>query len=97
MRSPLHLVRHRTSLARRGYVERATPEWADWFNKRRLPEPIGFVRPVEFVMAYHPTRRDSAMTAGFGWTSLRDPRAGSNDSRGPAGAAGSSPPAARAT
>jgi transposase InsO family protein len=29
-------------------VEYATLEWADWFNHRRLLEPIGYVPPAEF-------------------------------------------------
>ena len=29
-------------------VEYATLEWVDWFNNRRLLEPIGHVPPVEF-------------------------------------------------
>ena len=34
-------------------VEFATLEWVDWFNKRRLLEPIGNVPPAEFEMAYY--------------------------------------------
>lgn len=34
-------------------VEYATLEWVDWFNNRRLLEPIGHVPPVEFEQAYH--------------------------------------------
>lgn len=34
-------------------VEFATMEWVDWFNNRRLLEPIGNVPPVEFERAYH--------------------------------------------
>ena len=26
----------------------ATPEWGDWFNNRRLLEPIGGIPPIEF-------------------------------------------------
>jgi transposase InsO family protein len=33
-------------------VEYATLEWVDWFNHRRLLEPIGDVPPVEFEAAY---------------------------------------------
>jgi transposase InsO family protein len=28
-------------------VEFATLEWVDWFNRRRLLEPIGFIPPTE--------------------------------------------------
>jgi putative transposase len=33
-------------------VEYATLEWVDWFNHRRLMEPIGHVPPAEFEDAY---------------------------------------------
>jgi len=34
-------------------VEYATLEWVDWFNNRRLLEPIGHVPPAEAVAAYY--------------------------------------------
>lgn len=34
-------------------VEFATLEWVDWFNKRRLLEPLGYLPPAEFERAYH--------------------------------------------
>ena len=34
-------------------VEFATLEWVDWFNNRRLLEPLGYVPPIEFEMTYH--------------------------------------------
>lgn len=34
-------------------VEFATLEWVDWFNTRRLLEPIGYVPPAEFEAAYY--------------------------------------------
>ena len=33
-------------------VEFATLEWVDWFNNRRLLEPIGDIPPVEFEELY---------------------------------------------
>jgi transposase InsO family protein len=33
-------------------VEYATLEWVDWFNHRRLLEPIGRMPPVELAAAY---------------------------------------------
>ncbi len=33
-------------------VESSTLEWVDWFNHRRLLEPIGHVPPSEFEAAY---------------------------------------------
>ena len=34
-------------------VEFATLEWVDWFNNRRLLEPIGNIPPAEAEAAYH--------------------------------------------
>lgn len=33
-------------------VELATLEWVDWFNNRRLLEPLGYVPPAEFEEAF---------------------------------------------
>jgi transposase InsO family protein len=44
-------------------VEYATLEWVDWFNNRRLLEPIGDVPPAEFELAYHRQRVIQAMAA----------------------------------
>jgi putative transposase len=34
-------------------VEYATLDWVDWFNNRRLLEPIGNIPPAEFEMQYY--------------------------------------------
>jgi putative transposase len=34
-------------------VEFATLEWVDWFNTRRLLEPIGFIPPAEYEARYY--------------------------------------------
>jgi putative transposase len=34
-------------------VEFATLEWVDWFNNRRLLEPIGYIPPAEFEEMYY--------------------------------------------
>jgi putative transposase len=34
-------------------VEFATREWVDWFNHRRLLEPIGYVPPAEAEAHYY--------------------------------------------
>src|SRR5262249_61028935 len=34
-------------------VEYATLSWVDWFNNRRLLEPIGYVPPVELEKEYY--------------------------------------------
>ena len=33
-------------------VERATLTWVDWFNNRRILEPIGDVPPAEYELMY---------------------------------------------
>ena len=44
-------------------VEYATLEWVDWFNHRRLLEPIGNVPPAELEQAYYRQLEDLAMVA----------------------------------
>ncbi|WP_148307676.1 IS3 family transposase [endosymbiont of unidentified scaly snail isolate Monju] len=44
-------------------VEYATLEWVDWFNHRRLLEPIGNVPPAELEAAYYRQQKESAKAA----------------------------------
>jgi putative transposase len=44
-------------------VEYATLEWVDWFNHRRLLEPIGDIPPAELEQAYYRQLEESAMAA----------------------------------
>jgi putative transposase len=44
-------------------VEYATLEWVDWFNHRRLLEPLGHVPPAEFEAAYHQSTGQLPMAA----------------------------------
>jgi len=44
-------------------VEFATLEWVDWFNNRRLLEPIGNIPPAEAEERYHATLDRPAMAA----------------------------------
>lgn len=44
-------------------VELATLKWVDWFNHRRLLEPIGNVPPAEAEAAYYRQLTESAMPA----------------------------------
>ena len=44
-------------------VEYATLEWVDWFNNRRLLEPIGNIPPAEAEAAYHAGLDEQAMAA----------------------------------
>jgi putative transposase len=44
-------------------VEYATLEWVDWFNNRRLLEPIGHVPPAEAEVAYYAGLEEPAALA----------------------------------
>lgn len=44
-------------------VEYATLEWVDWFNHRRLLEPIGHIPPAELEAAYEHQQREWARAA----------------------------------
>jgi len=44
-------------------VEYATLEWVDWFNHRRLLEPIGNVPPAELEAVYYRRQEESANAA----------------------------------
>jgi transposase InsO family protein len=44
-------------------VEFATLEWVDWFNHRRLLEPIGNIPPAEAEVRYYAQTEDVAMAA----------------------------------
>jgi len=46
-------------------VEFATLDWVDWFNNRRLLEPIGNIPPVEYEQAYYRMAEVPAMAAGL--------------------------------
>ena len=44
-------------------VELATLEWVDWFNNRRLLEPIGNIPPAEAEARYYAQAQEHAMAA----------------------------------
>jgi transposase InsO family protein len=44
-------------------VEYATLEWVDWFNNRRLLEPIGNIPPAEAEAAYYVDMQEQAIAA----------------------------------
>ena len=56
-------VIHRRSWQSREAVELATLEWVDWFNHRRLLEPIGNIPPAEAEANYYQQTREFAMAA----------------------------------
>jgi putative transposase len=45
-------------------VEFATLEWVDWFNNRRLLEPIGNIPPAEAEALYY-AAQDSLLLAAW--------------------------------
>ena len=54
------LIRHRGPWRGLDDVEIATLEWVDWFNNRRLLEPIGSIPPAEAEAAYYRTTAPAA-------------------------------------
>ena len=46
-------------------VEFATLEWVDWFNHRRLLEPIGYIPPVEKEQRFYTQQLNPARQAGL--------------------------------
>jgi putative transposase len=46
-------------------VEFATLEWVDWFNNRRLLEPIGHIPPAEYEEAYYQSQEGPVMVAAL--------------------------------
>lgn len=40
-------------------AEFATLEWVDWFNTRRLLEPLGYLPPAEYEAAFHRNAQDA--------------------------------------
>ena len=46
-------------------VEFATASWVEWFNNRRLMEPIGDIPPVEYEAMYYQTRNVVPSKAGL--------------------------------
>jgi putative transposase len=63
------LIRKRGPWKNLDDVEYATLEWVDWFNHRRLLEPIGDIPPAEFEEMFY-RERASAEEAGLKQSSL---------------------------
>ena len=57
------VIHHRGPWRHLEAVEYATLEWVDWFNHRRLLEPIGNVPPAELELAYHRQQSEPALAA----------------------------------
>ena len=58
-------------------VEYATLEWVDWFNNRRIMEPIGNMPPAEAEQRYYAALQEQPMAAWLKPNSLRESRSGS--------------------
>lgn len=59
------LIRRRGPWRNAEAVELATLEWVDWFNNRRLLEPLGYLPPAEFEQAYYRKQLGQTMVAGL--------------------------------
>ena len=59
------VIHHRGPWRHIDAVEYATLEWVDWFNNRRLLEPIGNMPPAEFEVAHYRQHEESAVVAGL--------------------------------
>jgi transposase InsO family protein len=53
----MEVIRRRGPWRHLESVEMATLTWVDWFNTRRLLEPIGYVPPAEFEARYYEQAR----------------------------------------
>lgn len=47
------------------HVEFETLDWVDWFNNRRLLEPIGNIPPAKFEVLYYQSQEAPVMVAGL--------------------------------
>ena len=46
-------------------MECGTLEWVDWFNNRRLLEPIGNIPPAEYEQEYYRSQEEPAIVVGL--------------------------------
>jgi putative transposase len=56
-------VINRQSWRSREEVELATLDWVDWYNHRRLLEPLGYIPPAEVEAAYYAKATEFAIAA----------------------------------
>jgi putative transposase len=62
-------------------VEFATLEWVQWFNNRRLLEPIGNIPPAEAEERYYAMLDNVPMAAKLKQNALRQSRGGSGNDK----------------
>ena len=59
------VIRRRGPWRNLEHVEFATREWVDWFNNRRLLQPIGNIPPVKFEQLHYHHHESQTMVAGL--------------------------------
>jgi putative transposase len=64
-------------------VEFATLDWVDWFNHRRLLEPIGYVPPAEYEARYHEQTSAAYVSSEFNRRRAGRPLPGAARAGGP--------------
>jgi len=57
------VIRHRGPWKNIDEVEYATLDWVDWFNNRRILEPIGNIPPAEYELMYYQRIEESSEAA----------------------------------
>jgi putative transposase len=57
------VIRHKGPWKNIDAVEYATLDWVDWFNHRRLLEPIGYIPPAEYELMYYQQLTESSEAA----------------------------------
>ena len=57
------VIRHRGPWKNMDEVEYATLDWVDWFNNRRILEPIGNIPPAEYELMYYQQLEESSEAA----------------------------------
>jgi transposase InsO family protein len=59
------VIHRRRSWQRIEQVELETLDWVDWYNNRRLMEPLGYISPAEYESRYYEQQEGSAVAAGL--------------------------------
>jgi len=59
------VIRHSGPWRNMEHVEFETLKWVDWFNNRRLLEPIGDIPPIEFEELHSEKQKGPVMVAGL--------------------------------
>jgi len=57
------VIRHRGPWKNIDEVEYATLDWVDWFNNRRILEPVRNIPPAEYELMYYQRIEESSEAA----------------------------------